>query len=160
MAKPSDVSDAEFQSIVLDSDTPVLVDFGQSGADPARWSRPWWRSLQAEYDGRVKFTKVNVDLNPQTIGNVRRAEHPDDVDLQGREPGGAGRGCSAQEGPERKDRGGNRLAPSRGRLTRHRVSRRYSLTGGPTTGDCAARHEPAASFGRCPCWAIKTLILL
>jgi hypothetical protein len=39
---------------------------GPSGAAPANRSAPRWRSLSAEYDGKVKIVKVNVDENPNS----------------------------------------------------------------------------------------------
>jgi len=38
------VTDQDFDQQVLQSDLPVLVDSGPSGADPATWSPRWWRS--------------------------------------------------------------------------------------------------------------------
>lgn len=66
MAKPFAVTDADFEQEVLKSDTPVLVDFWADWCQPCKMIAPIVEDLSEEYDGRVKFAKVDVDSNPQT----------------------------------------------------------------------------------------------
>jgi thioredoxin 1 len=60
------LKDANFESIILDSDTPVLVDFWASWCPPCKMTEPVIEELAAEYDGQLKVGKLNVDQNPKT----------------------------------------------------------------------------------------------
>ena len=64
MAKPSDTSDNTFESDVLQSDLPVLVDFWAPWCGPWRMVAPVVEELADDYDGQVKFVKLNTDENP------------------------------------------------------------------------------------------------
>jgi len=66
MAKPADVSDAEFEREVLKSDKPVMVDFWAPWCGPCRMVAPIVEELADEYQGQVKFLKLNTDDNVET----------------------------------------------------------------------------------------------
>ena len=66
MAKPEAVTDATFETEVVNSDLPVLVDFWADWCQPCKMIAPIVDELSDEYDGKVKFTKVDVDANPNT----------------------------------------------------------------------------------------------
>lgn len=63
-----DVSDATFESVVLGSDTPVLIDFWATWCAPCKAIAPTLEELAKDYDGKVKIVKMNVDDNPSTPG--------------------------------------------------------------------------------------------
>jgi thioredoxin 1 len=69
MTHPVDVTDATFESDVLQADIPVLVDFWADWCAPCKMIAPIVEDLAEEYDGRVKFAKLDVDSNPQTAMN-------------------------------------------------------------------------------------------
>jgi thioredoxin 1 len=66
MAKPFAVTDADFDAEVIKSETPVLVDFWAPWCGPCRMVAPVVDELSEEYDGKVKFVKLNTDDNIKT----------------------------------------------------------------------------------------------
>ena len=68
MAEITDVTDASFESEVLKSDTPVLVDFWAEWCAPCRAIAPIVKEIADDMAGKIKVVKVNIDESPQTPG--------------------------------------------------------------------------------------------
>ena len=68
-AKYLTATDGNFQQEVLQSDVPVLVDFWAAWCGPCRMIAPVIEQLAAEYEGRAKIVKMDVDHNPQVPMN-------------------------------------------------------------------------------------------
>ena len=60
------VNDINFDSEVLKSSVPVLVDFSATWCGPCRAIAPLVDQLAGEYDGRVKVTTLDIDESPAT----------------------------------------------------------------------------------------------
>lgn len=63
--RPVAVTDKDFGEEVINSTTPVLVDFWAEWCGPCRALGPIIESLSEEFSGQVKIAKVDVDSNPQ-----------------------------------------------------------------------------------------------
>ena len=64
MAEPIAVSENDFDKEVLESGTPVLVDFWADWCGPCKMIAPSIDELASELDGQIMFAKVDVDENP------------------------------------------------------------------------------------------------
>lgn len=66
MSAVASVTDATFESEVLGSDRPVLVDFWATWCAPCRMIAPVVEELHGELGDRVRVLKMDIDANPQT----------------------------------------------------------------------------------------------
>ncbi len=65
MSQAAEVTDSQWEDIVLQSDAPVLVDFWAEWCAPCRAMGPYVDKLAEDYEGKLKVVKINTQDNPE-----------------------------------------------------------------------------------------------
>jgi thioredoxin 1 len=66
-----ETNDAQFEQDILKSELPVLVDFWADWCQPCKMLEPALESLAEEFEGQVRFAKINADENMETSEQFR-----------------------------------------------------------------------------------------
>ena len=86
MSMAKDVSSAEFATEVLESPTPVIVDFGAPWCGPCRMVGPELDKLAEQSGGKAKFVKLNVDENQDVAVQYGVMSIPTIIKFEGGQP--------------------------------------------------------------------------
>ena len=86
MALITEVTDTNFRAEVLESDTPVLVDFWAPWCGPCRIVAPVLEQMADERGDDLKVVKLNVDENQQTAGTFEVLSIPTLILFKGGQP--------------------------------------------------------------------------
>lgn len=76
LAMTQEITDANFESEVLNSDIPVMVDFWAPWCGPCRALAPIIDQVAEEYAGKIKVVKLDTDANPESAVKFRITSIP------------------------------------------------------------------------------------
>jgi thioredoxin 1 len=92
-----DVTDQDFESKVLKSGTPVLVDFWAAWCGPCKMAEPVLEELSEEYKGKVGVMKLDVDANQAMTQEYQVMSIPTTILFKGGEEVGRQVGFAGRE---------------------------------------------------------------
>jgi thioredoxin 1 len=84
--KTFEVNEGNFQNEVLNSDTPVLIDFWAEWCGPCKMIAPIVEQIAGEYSGKLKVGKLDADLNQEVIMKYRVMSIPTLILFKGGQP--------------------------------------------------------------------------
>jgi thioredoxin 1 len=96
------VTTADFESEVLQSEQPVIVDFWAEWCGPCRAVSPVIEQIAAEREGSIKVVKVNVDEEPALAQRYGIMSIPTIILFKGGEPAAAAIGAQPKSSLERQ----------------------------------------------------------
>jgi thioredoxin 1 len=76
IAGVKEIGESDFEKEVLKASLPVVVDFWAAWCGPCRMMAPVMESASAQYQGRFKFCKINVDENPGVASQYQAMSIP------------------------------------------------------------------------------------
>ena len=79
-------TDAKFKEEVANSDIPVIIDFWAEWCGPCKILSPVYDKLAQDYQGKIKFMKLNIDENPKTPAEYGIRSIPTMMIFKGGEP--------------------------------------------------------------------------
>ena len=77
------IKSAEFQKEVLENNLPVLVDFAATWCGPCQMMGPVLDQLSAEYEGKAKILKVDIDESPELAAKYQIMSVPNMIFFKG-----------------------------------------------------------------------------
>ncbi|MFL5929896.1 MAG: thioredoxin [Gaiellaceae bacterium] len=97
----TEVTNDTWESEVVSSDTPVLVDFWAEWCGPCHAVAPVLDKIVEERQGELKLVKVNIDEQPELAGKFGVASIPTMILFRGGEPAAAAIGAQPKGSLER-----------------------------------------------------------